>query len=77
MQKELDIIRNADTRSGDTKELLSDLTRLESQNASLKGELKELENKHFQDNKEREKDQLKMDKLEKDLIKFKRDVIKR
>jgi predicted nucleic acid-binding Zn-ribbon protein len=73
MQKELAIFRQ-ESGTGDTRELLSDIARLESQNATLKNELKELENKNFQENKQKEKDQQKLDKIEKDMLKYKRDV---
>lgn len=73
MSKELAIFRQ-DAGTGDTRELLSDIARLQNQNDQLKNELKDLENKNFQDNKEKEKDQIKMDKIEKDLTKYKRDV---
>ena len=73
MQKELAIFRQ-ESGTGDTRELLSDIARLESQNATLKNELKELENKNFQENKQKEKDHQKLDKIEKDMLKYKRDV---
>jgi hypothetical protein len=44
--------------SSDTRELLADIARLESQNATLQNQLKEMENKIFQENKEKDKVQL-------------------
>ena len=44
-----------DTGSSDTRELLADIARLESQNATLQNQLKEMENKIFQENKEKDK----------------------
>ena len=48
-------IYRQETGTGDTRELLGDIARLESRNATLQNQLKELENKNFQDNKEKEK----------------------
>jgi hypothetical protein len=47
-----------ETGSSDTRELLADIARLESQNATLQNQLKEMENKIFQENKEKDKVQL-------------------
>ena len=44
MSKELAIFRQ-DAGTGDTRELLSDIARLQNQNDQLKNELKDLENK--------------------------------
>ena len=53
--------------------MLSDISRLEARNDTLNTELKELDIKYFQEKADKEKAQNKIDTVDKDLSKYKRD----
>ncbi len=73
MKKELKIFQQEATGTGDTRELLSDIARLEGRNDTLNTEVKELEVKYFQEKADKEKSQNRVDQVEKELAKYKRD----
>jgi len=73
MKKELKIFQEEAAGTGDTRELLSDIARLEGRNDTLNTEVKELEVKYFQEKADKEKAQNRVDQVEKELAKYRRD----
>lgn len=73
MKKELSIFQQ-DPGNSDARELQSEIARLESRNETLNSEMKDLETKYYQEKQDKDKYQSRIDKLEKDMSKYKRDV---
>ncbi len=73
MKKELSIFKQ-DPGNSDARELQSEIARLERRNENLNNEVKDLETKFYEEKKDKDKYKDKIDILEKDLSKYKRDV---